>query len=223
LDLHRCVAGNEQFFKEIFLAIWNAIAQFSANGQQHGFGASSEGGTPKWTGELMIALMQLPSALERCNVDAETQGMFMESIQTLGQVKVHLDFPKGKATIDEISERMAEAVEDWTEWEFEKFGKNVGVMLREFLLRVYPMKYSVDKNGRLRRQLSSSRQVFKAAGRSLTPGFLVVSLVGIAVMALIGFAAVRGMRAGGHTRLPEMEEADAESASENLFDDGCVE
>merc|ERR1712151_1114416 len=73
LDLHRCIAGNERFFKEIFLSIWNAIAQFSANREQHGLGASSGGGTPKWTGELMIALMQLPSALGRCNIDAETQ------------------------------------------------------------------------------------------------------------------------------------------------------
>jgi hypothetical protein len=223
LDLHRCIAGNEPFFKEIFLTIWNAIAQLSANGEQHGLGASSEGGTPKWTGEMMIALMQLPSALEKCNIDAETQGMFMESIQTLGQVKVNLDFPKGKASLEEISHRMAKAVEDWTEWEFEKFGKNVGVMLREFLLRVYPMKYSVDQNGRLRRQLSSWPHIFKADGRGIAPGFLAVSLVGVALTALVAFAAVRRLRAGTHASVPGLDEVDAESASLNLRDNELIE
>jgi hypothetical protein len=224
LNLHRCIAGNQPFFKEIFLSIWNAIAQFSANGEQHGFGASSSEGTPKWTGELMVALMQLPQALERCDVDSETQGMFLESIQTLGQVQVHMDFPKGKATLDEISKRMAKAVEDWTDWHFERFGKEMGIMLREFVLMVYPMKYSVDQDGRLRRQLSTSwSKMFKTDGQGIAPGVLVFSLFGVALMALLGLAAFRGMRSGTYAAPLEMEEVDAESANEHFLDEALIE
>jgi hypothetical protein len=215
LDLHRCIAGNQVFFKEIFLALWNAIAQFSANKEQHGLGGI-QGGTPKWTSELMIALMQLPAALERCDIDPETQGMLMESIQTLGDLKVHLAFPKGRVSIDEISHRMAKAVESWTEWHFKQFGENVGVMLREFVLMVYPMKYSVDENGRLRRQLSSLPRVFKADG-------LAIVFVGMMSMAAIALAAVRRLRGGTHQALPDMEEADAELAAEQLIENDLIE
>jgi hypothetical protein len=223
LDLHQCIAGNQPFFKEIFLSIWNAIAQFSANKEQHGLGASPEG-TPKWTGELMVALMQLPAALQKCDVDAETQGMFMESIQTLGQVQVHMSFPQGRTTLDEISNRMAKAVEDWTDWHFEKFGKEMGIMLREFILMVYPMKYSVDKDGRLRRQLSTSwSTIFKTNGQGFSPSVLVFSLVGVALMASLGLTAFRGMRSGRHATPLEMEEFDAELANEDSLEDALIE
>jgi hypothetical protein len=216
LDLHRCIAGNQEFFKEIFLAVWNAIAQFSANKEQHGLGGI-QGGTPKWTGEMMIALMQLPQALQRCDIDPETQGMLMESIQTLGHLKVNMAFPEGRVSIEEISQRMAKAVESWTDWHFKQFGQDVGVMLREFVLMVYPMKYSVDENGRLRRQLSSSPQVvFKTDG-------LAIAFVGMVSMALIGFAAVRRLRGGMHQAIPDMEGADAELAAGQLTEDDLIE
>jgi hypothetical protein len=216
LNLHRCIAGNEHFFKEIFLALWNAIAQFSANGENHDLGASTEGGTPKWTGELMIALMQLPTALQRCNIDAETQGMLMESIQTLGDLKVDMKFPKGRVTIDEISKQMAKAVEAWTEWHFKEFGDHVGVMLREFVLMVYPVKYSVDENGHLRRQLSSVPRLFKTDGIVFSVVGAVFSVVGMASMAFLGFAAVRRLRRGMYQSAREMDGADAELATEKL-------
>merc|ERR1719327_1193667 len=111
-------------------------------------------------------MMQLPAALERCNINAETQGMLMESIKTLGHVKMHVDFPRDKASLPEISKRAAKAVKEWTNWRFTKFGEELGVMLRELVLSMYPMKYSVDQNGRLHRQLSSfSRSQFSKADR----------------------------------------------------------
>jgi hypothetical protein len=215
LNLHRCVAENQPFFKGIFLAIWSAIAQFSANGEQHGLGESADKGSPKWTGELMIALMQLPSALQRCDIDAEHQGMFMEAIQTLSHLKVHMSFPKGRATLDEISARMAKAVEQWTDWHFTSFGRELGVMLREFVLMAYPLKYSVDKSGLLRRDLAS----IKESDRSIAPGF-----VALMASAIIFFSAVaRGMRSRSHVPSTQSNEIDTEQAAELLDDVDLIE
>jgi hypothetical protein len=111
---------------------------------------------------------------------------------------------------------MAKAVEAWTEWHFKQFGENVGVMLRDFVLMVYPEKYSVDENGRLHRQLSSLPRIFNADG-------LVVSLVGMASMAMIGFAVVRRLRGVTHQSAPVMLEADAELATEKLCEDKFIE
>jgi hypothetical protein len=215
LNLHRCVAENQPFFKGIFLAIWSAIAQFSANGEQHGLGSSADKGSPAWTGELMIALMQLPSALQRCDIDVEHQGMFMEAIQTFSHLKVHMSVPKGKATLDEISARMANAVELWTDWHFTSFGRELGVMLREFVLMVYPMKYSVDKSGLLRRDLAS----IKESDKSIAPGF--VALIASAV--IVGSVVARRMRSSVYAPSREMEEIDTEQAAELLDDEDVIE
>merc|ERR1712224_372015 len=118
---------------------------------------------------------------------------------------------------------MAKAVEDWTDWHFKRFGKEMGIMLREFVLMVYPMKYSVDQGGRLRRQLSSSwSNIFKTDGQGIAPGVLVFSLFGVALMALLGLAAFRGMRSGTRLTPLEMEEVDAESANEHFLDDDVL-
>jgi uncharacterized protein (UPF0335 family) len=209
LNLHRCVAGNQPFFKEIFLSLWNAMAQFSLNGEKHDLDTSTDGETPKWSGELMIVLMQLPQALERCNVDAETEGMLLEAIQTFGHVHMHLDFPKMNATAIQISRGMATAVKDWTNWRFKGFGKEIGIMLREAVLMLYPKKYSVGHNGRLQRH------------KSLAPSFLPLLFVVVALTALAGFAALRRKRSSGH--IPTIEEANAQLVDGHLLDLEAIE
>jgi hypothetical protein len=209
LNLHRCVAENQPFFKGIFLAIWGAIAQFSANGEDHGLGSSAAKGSPRWTGELMIAMMQLPAALQRCDIDVEHQGMLMEAIQTIGHLNVHMSFPRGRATLDEISARMANAVEQWTDWHFTSFGREVGVMLREFVLMVYPLKYSVDKGGLLRRDLAS----IKEDDKSIAPGFVAL----IAAAMIVG-SAIAGRKLHRHAPSTGSNEIDTEQATELLDD-----
>jgi hypothetical protein len=222
LDLHRCVAGNQAFFKEIFLSIWHAIAQFSMNGEQHGLGLPKAEGTPKWTGELMIALMQLPAALERCDIDTEHQSMLMEAIQTLGNLQVHMRFPQRATSLQEISSRMAKAVEQWTDWHFTQFGEEIGVMMREFVLMLFPMKYSVDQSSRLRRELSSA-QAFNSNRRSIAPNVIMLSLAGFASAAMTGFAVVRAFRSRVHGPSPlATEDVDAELA-DHILDDELIE
>jgi hypothetical protein len=216
LDLHHCIVGNEPFFKQIFLSIWKAIAQFSANGDQHGLQVTSSAeGSPKWGAELMLALVQLPSALQRCDIDSDTQHMLMESIQTLGQVHAQFVFPQGKASVDEISQRMVKAVEYWTKWDFKKFGDELGVMLREFVLMVHPMKYSVDGSGVLRRQSSQTDSSEKIAP-GIASGFLKSMIIG-SFAAFIGLMAVRRMLRTQHA--PLMQEVDAELGCDNLIEE----
>jgi hypothetical protein len=226
LDLHSCIAGNQPFFKEIFLAIWSAFAQFSANADQHGLqgglpvqgglpglGVASNTATPKWTGELMIALMQLPMALEKCDVDEDTQNMLMEAIQTIGQLRVNVSFPGSQAAsqhfrVKEITDRMAKSIEAWTNWDFKRFGLELGVLLREFVLMALPQKYTVDDKGRLRRQLFSSTRI----GQQLNPNFSVYIFACATFALMAGLAATRGLRSTV-ARVPTSEQADVELAS----------
>jgi hypothetical protein len=220
LDLHQCIVGNEAFFKEIFLSIWSAIGQFSANEGQHGLPDQfSAAASPRWAEELMLALTQLPSALERCNIDTETQEMLMESIQTLGQVHVHVFFQQGKLSIDEIrllSKTLVQAVKYWTKFDYKKFGNELGVMLRELVLMLYPRKYSVDQSCRLRRQWSWTH-TFKRMTPGMSPGFLISVVLGVSFTAFMGLLVVRRTLSTSHA--PSKGFLDVELASDDLSDE----
>lgn len=163
VNLHHCIAGNSMFFKEIWNGLWSLFAQLSLNMQQHGLGlppgvqpSQSQLGMqsqPKWTGELMVALLQVPMALQRCGLGADSQRMFMDAIQSLKHVHVRFVFPDDRIQVMKATDRMARAVGAWTNWDFETFGKEVGMLLREFVMLAFPKKYSVDSAGKLRHQL----------------------------------------------------------------------
>jgi len=166
VNLHQCIAGNSMFFKEIWMAAWDLFAQISVNKDQHGLGKlglNQNKGQPKWQGELMVAMMQVPMALNKCGVSQQMQGMLMEAIKSLQGLNVDFRFPHHHVTGQETAERMAKAVDAWTRWDFEKFGYELGKLFRELVMLAFPQKYSIDASGKLwlssqLRKPSSSKQ-----------------------------------------------------------------
>lgn len=237
LDLHRCIAGNHEFFKEIWLALWNLIAQLSVNIPGHDMEnpfktTNPDGSQPKWMGELMVAMMQVPVALSRCNIGQESQQMLMEAIKSIKYLKVHFLFPQHTMTADEATKRMAKAVEAWTNWDFKAFGTQIGKILREFVLLMYPQggayqqQYSVDAGGRLRRQLiqkSLSMKGVKVAGRTFSPTFVAFIVGGVASSMLVAMVAVRGLRSMSRNDSWESSTGDCEGASDVELAENFIE
>jgi hypothetical protein len=139
----------------------------------------------------MIAMMQLPAALQRCDISMENQQMLMEAIQSIDKMKFSFHMPEGKANLHQIEEHLAAGVTAWTNWRFHLFGKEIGFMLREFLLMMHPQKYSVDANGRLQRQFESS--VFRKNGK----GVPLVVIGGVAFAVSLGLISMRAIRCFG--------------------------
>jgi len=200
INLHQCIAGNSAFFKELWLAAWDLIAKLSANGAQHDFAqmfqphqAGQGGGQPKWAGELMIAMMQFPMAISRCGVDANSQNMLMEAIKTLGNLHVEFQFPDDRVQTTDETEKMAKAVQAWTEGNYEMFGYELGKLFRELVIIAFPQLYSVDESGRLQRYSK-----IQAEGSGSVSSFLIIG--GAAVSLLAAFAVVRTRRS-----LPQVE------------------
>merc|ERR1712070_503553 len=96
-------------------------------------------------------MMQFPMALQKCGLSTEMQTMLTDAIQSLNDVKVQLKIPMGQHATPNTADIMAKAVEDWTNWDFEAFGYQMGKMFREMLVLVFPQKYAVDGSGRLRK------------------------------------------------------------------------
>jgi len=76
INLHKCINGNSQFFKELWMSAWGLIAELSAHGL-HDLNSRSK----QWSGELMSAMVGFPMALEKCGVSANMQTMLMEAIK----------------------------------------------------------------------------------------------------------------------------------------------
>jgi hypothetical protein len=196
IDLHRCVSANSEFFKELWMATWDLIAQLSLNAEQHGLSGIADmfqqnpnaTGEPKWSGELMIAMMQFPMALGNCGINADMQNMFIEALKSLPQIQVHFTFPSGTIKPTEVSSAMARAVVAWSNWNFEEFGYRLGVLFRELIMVAFPEKYAVDASGRLR--LSEQTQAEKLNQNS---GFGSASVVvgGAGLSVLVALAVVR--------------------------------
>lgn len=205
IDLHRCIAGNSPFFKELWMAAWDLIAQLSVNAKEHGLqgafqtlGQEQKGGQPKWSGELMIAMMQFPSALMRCGLSADMQDTFMEAVKTLGQLQVKFHIPNqqgvgfgAKDQAQEVSEKMAKAVEAWTNWDFEKFGYELGELFRDLVMLAMPQKYSV-RDGRLHRYSESLTSPIARKASAVSGSVVIIG--GFAMTTFVAFAAIRTRR-----------------------------
>jgi len=205
LDLHRCIAGNHEFFKEVWLAMWNLVAELAVSAGHHDwktfenpFGDDS-GEQPKWMGELMVAMMQVPMALSRCNIDKDMQQMLMQAIKSIQYLKVHFIFPHHIITTEEATKRMALAVSAWTNWDFKKFGREIGTLLQEFVILMYPQEYSVDSSGRLRRQLGGKSKSVKVSWLATNTSVAAFVASASIAAALVGLVAMRGFRSFRHS------------------------
>merc|ERR1719163_256045 len=131
-------------------------------------------------------------ALSRCGISQDMQTTFMEAIKTLNDLKVQFHIPHaahGTDPVTEVTEKMAKAVEAWTNWDFEGFGVQLGELFRDLVMLAFPQKYSVDASGRLRR---FSQVLAMSADRKA--GSIPTSLVivgGAAVSLLVALTALR--------------------------------
>jgi len=196
IDLHKCIAGNSGFFKEIWMSTWDLIAQLSVNAQQHNLGAmfqpNPQGGQPKWSGELMIAMMQFPMALTKCGLSPDMQTMFNEALQSLNDVNVQFKMPRDKFQAPDTAAKMAKAVEAWTNWDFERFGYELGELFRELLMLALPQKYSITASGRLQRYSQSQASVATSFTKMQASSVVIVG--GAAVSVLVALTVVRTRR-----------------------------
>jgi len=198
VDLHRCISGNRMFWKEIWKSAWYLFAQFAVNGDQHGLGVQNSqmehsGLGGKWSSELMMALMMLPAALQKCGMSPDTQSMLLEAIQSLGNVHVNFSFPEDRLKADKVTEEVAKAVEAWTDFDFVTFGRQLGMMLREFVMLAFPKKYYVDTSGHLQRDLLGLRSqgIFKETIRRHNSNYHSFIMLGFAASSLLALHNVR--------------------------------
>lgn len=113
-------------------------------------------------GSAVLVLMEIPSALRKCNMTLEQEEMLLDSLRTyqfqnptLG-LSIHDDGAIG------VGDEVTGAVRDWAQHDWRSCGMHLGALLRELVLGFFPQKYSVDGAGKLRKQLLGASAVGSA-------------------------------------------------------------
>jgi len=235
IDLHDCIAENELFFQSAFRGVWTVIAQMATNKGQFGHLFDVFKGTQNarrlvqqhvsdGMSELALAMVQIPGALRKCNIDKDTEDMLSDAIKSLQWARFDFDFPKEKLNEKEVRELMARAVESWTRFRFEDFGDDVGQLLRSMVLLVFPKKYEVDKAGHLRRGLiaeaaayRTNKQPFVLSAAAFVVGCATATLAAV-------FLAGRAFQTGAWRRYDSLSRRDIsrlDEPREGGSDDPC--
>jgi len=167
IDLHKCITGNSDFFKMFWESSWHLIARMAANKTQHrdsgkGLYAAKLPGNPAqlppmtaWLSELGTSIVGIPVVLQRCGLGLKQAKMLWDAVKSIKHMHARADWPEENVKAKDITESMARAVSAWTAWDFEGFGFDLGSLLRETLLMIFPQLYWVDDSGRLRRSLEA--------------------------------------------------------------------
>merc|ERR1719413_131266 len=95
-------------------------------------------------------MMQLPSALRRCNISKEQEEAFVDAVKSFGSgLSMPLTMPGKDGVKSQAADNLAQAVKDWTDMKWYSFGSDLGKVMQEMVTVMFPSKYSVDAAGGL--------------------------------------------------------------------------
>jgi len=153
VHLRSCVSGNVEFFQTVWSATWLFFAQMAAANRTLLANGTTAGKDKRWQGPLAAALLEMPKALQHCNIPEKGREMLLDSLQALGKLHLRVDLSEKQLQSREISVNLESAVQDWSRGRWHNFGKNLGKLLQQLVLLVFPQQYSVDGAQHLKKQL----------------------------------------------------------------------
>merc|ERR1712070_916138 len=79
--------------------------------------------------------------------------MLVDSLKALKNLHFHVDVATAQVHNHDVSVDLSEAAEAWSKHRWHAFGADIGKLLQELVLLVFPRKYSLDAAGFLKREL----------------------------------------------------------------------
>lgn len=197
VDTDACVAGNDDFFRDIWEGTWIFFAQLATESWQQNRtkGHASPGNC--WQGLLAVALIKMPGALRRCGLSQDQEAMLLRSLKALQGLELRLDAQGQTLDNKEVSVNLLQTVEDWQARRWREFGKDLGKLLQELVILVFPQEYTTDYSGRLQRQLEAPAGGVQAVPRPVAA--LLVPAVA-ALMLLVTASVQRSIAACSSSR-----------------------
>jgi len=107
-------------------------------------------------GEMMMGMMQVQMALQKCNIGPIQEEMIMDSITAGGDVKTKVSLPNDKVDRKDIEQKVEKAVKALQSEQWTVFGAQLGGMMRKLVVIAFPQKYAVDDFGSLKKLIGQS-------------------------------------------------------------------
>jgi hypothetical protein len=206
IDLNKCVGKNVNLLENM----WSSTMYFYGQ-QSTGGGVAVRTRTPQGRQEfatmLAYTMMQLPRAMQQCNINKDQKKMLEDAIKGMGSgTSFKIDMPQGEdMTKMQAMSQMANSVSDYQKLVKDPnygmtFGKNLGMLFQEAAEKAFQQKYMVDDYGNLRMRLTelSEGNWMSASGANslMTPVLLVLTVVVLlgAIVALKSRRALAGWK-----------------------------
>jgi len=195
VDLNRCMYGNRHEWENIFEGTWGVIAKFAAGGKN--MLAPNAAGVPMgadnaWQSDLMMAMVGLPMAAQKCGLGFDVINDLKRATKSMNGLKFKFRFPNSQTnSVNEVNEKMAKAIKDWTNQDYRKFGDHLGHFTRD-------MVFMAGK-GMFQGKFDISHEFFEPGewddANQAPQAFSVVTMYGgIAMVFLLVLVAVRVVR-----------------------------
>lgn len=187
IDIEACIANNMLFFKEVFSSVMYLYSQ-KVEEEAKSQGLVRQGAQEKreqkgrFGTAVALAMMQLPDALQKCGLHKGQSDMLVDSIKNFGEgMQITVQTPNVAPDHAALKANLHQTLKDWSELHWYQFGFDVGLLLQEMLLTLFPTEYSFDTNGVLQKVLSETPVPGRLA-RGLpamiaVPGFLLAAVV----------------------------------------------
>jgi len=221
LDLHKCINGqNERFFAEVWDVAWLFFEKVTAL-------RPSKTADQQWKAVLGVVLADLPSAMRYCGLDKAQEVSFTHSIKALEKLDFRVDVHKRTVQTPEVSVDLAQAIDNWSHHRWHDFGVDLGKVLQELVLLVFPPVYSRDYAVREATRLEAIRlgashlilDHVREAARAFQTPLIALLTAGLLVSVAVTSRVMRGitrLRASHCERLPT---SDIEGGDDDGADD----
>jgi len=158
INLHQCVSENMNFFQSVWTTAYLFFAQASEENP-------SKDEVNQMQGSLGVMLMGLPGALQRCKITSQQSEMLVNSVKAL---KFNVAMPHSAGA--DVSMDLEKAVRDWTAQHWKLFGEDIGRLIQQMVLEIFPQEYSIDSARNLRKITKLSSTQFRSS--AFAPGNL---------------------------------------------------
>jgi len=169
IDIEDCIASNMVFFQEVFSsvmylyssevqgeAVHEGVITDKQLQQGSAYDDEEEAGIQKgrFGTAVALAMMQMPDALQKCGLGKDQASMLIDSVKNFGEgMAVTVATPNVLPSNKVLMDNLQKTLDDWSSLAWYEFGYDVGTLLQELLLALFPQEYSFDEGGVLRKEL----------------------------------------------------------------------
>eukprot|EP00930_Biecheleria_cincta_P046456 TRINITY_DN32034_c0_g1_i1.p1 TRINITY_DN32034_c0_g1~~TRINITY_DN32034_c0_g1_i1.p1 ORF type:complete len:670 (-),score=128.32 TRINITY_DN32034_c0_g1_i1:31-1956(-) len=195
MDLLKCIEEDRKLFESMLVDVYVLFSQLELGVKP----SAGPGGEMPLPAMIMSVMGQLPGALQKCGVGKDPGDILADAMQAAAVHNLNISFPapsRNKTLLSDagtspavLADVLQTATDDWLREHYFRLGKDLGGLMREWLLIAFSGLYVVDaKSGRLFRHHGSA-----SLWMGLRPAIVVMLIPGLLGLALFASRARRGV------------------------------